>query len=155
MNRGEALYRLQQLDSERDAKQDRLAEIQAALKDNSALRQARQAAEKAEKRALKWQTKQRDLELEITREAAEQRWQPLLARTREALQAALAAPAGGQTVDEVLLIGGTSLIPCVQRTVGQGFGRPIEIPEHADVVVTAGAAMLAHTLGAERLSPGR
>jgi predicted nucleic acid-binding Zn-ribbon protein len=65
MTRGEALYRLQQLDSERDAKQDRLIEITASLKDDSALREARQAAEKAEKRALKWQTKQRDLELEI------------------------------------------------------------------------------------------
>lgn len=65
MDRGEALYRLQQLDSERDAKQDRLTEIEAALKDDSALRAARQATEKAEKRVLKWQTKQRDLELEI------------------------------------------------------------------------------------------
>jgi predicted nucleic acid-binding Zn-ribbon protein len=65
MSRGEALYRLQQLDSERDTKKDRLTEIESALKDDSALREARQAAEKAGKRALKWQTKQRDLELEI------------------------------------------------------------------------------------------
>jgi len=65
MSRGEALYRLQQLDSEHDTKKDRLKEIETALKDDSALREARQAAEKAGKRALKWQTKQRDLELEI------------------------------------------------------------------------------------------
>jgi predicted nucleic acid-binding Zn-ribbon protein len=65
MTRGEALYRLQQLDSERDAKEDRLVEIEAAFKDDIALREARQAVEKAEKRARKWQTKQRDLELEI------------------------------------------------------------------------------------------
>jgi predicted nucleic acid-binding Zn-ribbon protein len=65
MTRGEALYRLQQLDSERDAKEDRLVEIEAAFKDDAALREARQAVEKAEKRARKWQTKQRDLELEI------------------------------------------------------------------------------------------
>ena len=65
MTRGETLYRLQQLDSERDAKRDRLAEIEAVLKDDSALREARQAVEKAEKQVLKWQTKQRDLELEI------------------------------------------------------------------------------------------
>jgi hypothetical protein len=65
MTRGETLYRLQQLDSERDAKQDRLAEIEAALQDDTALREARQALEKAEKRARKWEIKQRDLELEI------------------------------------------------------------------------------------------
>jgi hypothetical protein len=65
MTRGEALYRLQQLDSEHDAKQDRLTEIEVALRDDTALREARQALEKAEKRAREWQIKQRDLELEI------------------------------------------------------------------------------------------
>jgi hypothetical protein len=56
---------LQQLDSEHDAKQDRLTEIEVALRDDTALREARQALEKAEKRAREWQIKQRDLELEI------------------------------------------------------------------------------------------
>jgi hypothetical protein len=65
MDRGEELYRLQQLDSERDAKQRRLAQIETTLKDDRALRKARQSAEKARERALKWQARQRDLELEI------------------------------------------------------------------------------------------
>ena len=65
MTRGEALYRLQQLDSERDAKEARLTEIRTALEDDSALREARERLEKAEKRALEWQIRQRDLELEI------------------------------------------------------------------------------------------
>jgi predicted nucleic acid-binding Zn-ribbon protein len=65
MARGEDLYHLQQLDSEWDARQRRLADIEAGLKDDRELRDARQALETAEKRAQKWYVKQRDLELEI------------------------------------------------------------------------------------------
>jgi predicted nucleic acid-binding Zn-ribbon protein len=65
MARGEELYRLQQLDSERDAKQRRLVEIEATLKDDRALQEARESVKEAEERARKWQTRQRDLELEI------------------------------------------------------------------------------------------
>lgn len=65
MTIGEALYRLQQLDSERDAKLDRLEVIDTAMKDDAALRQARQTLEEEERRAREWQTRQRDLELEI------------------------------------------------------------------------------------------
>jgi hypothetical protein len=65
MGRGEELYRLQQLDSERDASERRLVEIGQALKDDRALREAQQRLERAEQLARKWQAKQRDLELEI------------------------------------------------------------------------------------------
>ncbi len=65
MTGGEALYRLQQLDSERDATQDRLREIDAALRDDTRLRRARQALQEQEQEARKWQARQRDLELEI------------------------------------------------------------------------------------------
>lgn len=65
MGRGEDLYRLQQLDSEWDAGQRRLVEIEAALEDDRALREARQSVQEAQKRVQTWQTKQRDLELEI------------------------------------------------------------------------------------------
>lgn len=65
MGRGEELYRLQQLDSEWGAKRRRLVEIEAALKDDKALREARQNAAEAEQRARRWQTRQRDLELKI------------------------------------------------------------------------------------------
>jgi hypothetical protein len=65
MGRGEELYRLQQLDSEQDAKQRRLVEIEAALGDDRALREARQSVKEAEERARRWQVRQRDLELEI------------------------------------------------------------------------------------------
>lgn len=65
MTTGEALYRLQELDTEADAKRDRLREIDTALKDDEALRQARQTREEEEKSAREWQARQRDLELEI------------------------------------------------------------------------------------------
>lgn len=65
MGIGEELYRLQQLDSEWDADQRRLLEIGAALKDDRMLREARQRVKEAQERVQTWQTKQRDLELEI------------------------------------------------------------------------------------------
>lgn len=65
MTTREALYTLQQLDSERDTKQNRLTDVEAGLKDDTALREARQTLEKAEKRARERETRQRDLELEI------------------------------------------------------------------------------------------
>ena len=65
MTTGEGLYQLQELDTEADAKRDRLMEIDSALKDDRALRQARQTWERQEKHAREWQARQCDLELEI------------------------------------------------------------------------------------------
>ena len=65
MTKGADLYRLQCLDSESDEKQRRLAEVEAALGESDALRQARRALEKAEALARKWKLGQRDLELQI------------------------------------------------------------------------------------------
>jgi len=65
MTKGADLYRLQCLDSERDTKQRRLAEVEAALGENEALRQARQALEHIQTLVKKWTLRQRDLELEI------------------------------------------------------------------------------------------
>lgn len=65
MDRGEMLYRLQELDNERGAKRRRLEEIQAILEDDSTLQAAREAVEQAQERVHTWQAKQRDLELEI------------------------------------------------------------------------------------------
>ena len=65
MDRGEVLYRLQQLDSDWDAGQRRLVKIETALEDDRALREARQSVQEAQKRVQTWQGKQRDLELKI------------------------------------------------------------------------------------------
>ena len=64
MTQGADIYHLQCLDSEKDARQTRLAEIKAALKDDRALKQAHQAVENAQALIQKWATRQRDLELE-------------------------------------------------------------------------------------------
>ena len=65
MTEGADIYRLQRLDSEGDAKQNRLAEIRAALGETKALKQARRALENAQVLVQKWTVRQRDLELEI------------------------------------------------------------------------------------------
>jgi hypothetical protein len=65
MSRAEDLYHLQQLDSEWDARQQRLLDIETALKDDRALREARRTLDTAKKHAQKWYITQRDLELAI------------------------------------------------------------------------------------------
>jgi hypothetical protein len=65
MTEGADLYRLQGLDSERDQKRQRLAEIETALGESEALRRARRAVEQAQERIRKWAAKQRDLELQV------------------------------------------------------------------------------------------
>ena len=65
MTKGTDLYHLQALDSERDAKERRLAEVEAALGESEALTQARQASEDVQARVQKKGVHQRDLELEI------------------------------------------------------------------------------------------
>ncbi|MCP4536965.1 MAG: hypothetical protein GY832_07440 [Chloroflexi bacterium] len=64
MTQGADLYRLQDLDSEGDAKQSRLTEIKAALGESKTLKQARLAVENAQTLVRKWTVQQRDLELE-------------------------------------------------------------------------------------------
>lgn len=65
MTQGEDLYHLQRIDSEKDAKEHRLAEVKAALGENEALQQARRDVKKTEEQARKLALKQRNLELEI------------------------------------------------------------------------------------------
>lgn len=65
MTGGADLYRLQCLDGEGDAKQRRLGEVEAALGESEALRQARRTLESAQTLLQRWTIRQRDLELEI------------------------------------------------------------------------------------------
>jgi uncharacterized protein len=65
MTEGADLYRLQDLDSRGDKKRQRLMEVDAALGESDALRQARQSLESEGERVRKWGVKQRDLELEV------------------------------------------------------------------------------------------
>jgi molecular chaperone DnaK len=84
----------------------------------------------------------RDLNVAIDRSWAEPRWQPLVARAVEALQRLLESSTWeARSVDEVLLIGGTTMIPLVRRAFAEFFGRAVTAPPHADVAVTMGAAI--------------
>lgn len=65
MTIGADLYHLQCLDSEADAKQRRLAQVEAALNESIEVRQARQEAESAQEQARQFALRQRDLEYEI------------------------------------------------------------------------------------------
>lgn len=64
-SRAAALYALQEIDLEIDARRRRLAEIQAALGESQAMRQAQSEVTAAEAELHRWQTRQRDLELEV------------------------------------------------------------------------------------------
>lgn len=65
MSRGEHIYRLQCLDSEDDAHKRRLAEIEAALRESEALKEARRSVEHAQAQARKLTARQQALELEL------------------------------------------------------------------------------------------
>jgi predicted nucleic acid-binding Zn-ribbon protein len=65
MNRGERLYHLQCLDSEDDVKKRRLAEVEAALRQNEALLEARRAVEAMQTQVRKLTARQQNLELEL------------------------------------------------------------------------------------------
>ncbi|HDD24999.1 MAG TPA: hypothetical protein ENF52_06155 [Chloroflexi bacterium] len=63
--RGEDLYQLQQLDSEKDAVERRLTEVETALGESQALVQAREAVAEGQRRYQKHTLRQRDLELQV------------------------------------------------------------------------------------------
>ncbi|NOZ28747.1 MAG: hypothetical protein GXP39_11945 [Chloroflexi bacterium] len=66
MNLAHMLYMLQKTELELAAKIRRLQEVQAALGETEELRTARAALEQSETELRRWQTRQRDLELEVS-----------------------------------------------------------------------------------------
>ena len=65
MSRVELLYRLQEVDTELDAKRRRLQQVEASLGETEELCQARARLEQAEAAYRRWQTTLRDLELKM------------------------------------------------------------------------------------------
>jgi molecular chaperone HscC len=83
-------------------------------------------------------------ELELTRDQAEEAWAPLLERVRAPIQRALRdAKLSPDKIDEVLLVGGSTRMPCVARLAAQMFGRlPLrKLPP--DEAIAMGAAVQA------------
>ena len=84
------------------------------------------------------------LELSVTRDEAEEAWAALLERVRVPIQRALRdASVKPGAIDEVLLVGGSTRMPCVARLAAQVFGK---LPLRAlppDEAVALGAAVQA------------
>ncbi len=91
-----------------------------------------------------------DLETNLTRDDAESHWAPLLDRMRSPILRALRdASVGPDKIDEVLLVGGSTRMPCVARLAAQIFGKlPLrKLPP--DEAIAMGAAVQAALKGGD------
>jgi molecular chaperone DnaK len=141
-----------------------LTEFQRAEKvdfdpDPQQIARLREAAEIA-KRALSAQTEcvvelpeltrdpMRNLRVEVTRDQLDALAKPLIERTiaiaMEVMGSVAMTP---KDVDDVLLVGGTTRIPAVQRAVQDLFGRRPSKRINPDEAVAHGAALLADEIG--------
>lgn len=83
-----------------------------------------------------------DLEAELSRAEFERLGAPLLDRTRACVRKALAkAKTEPRQVDRILLVGGTTYIPCVRRLVAEIFGQEPKAEVPPDLAVAMGAAV--------------
>src|SRR6267142_64029 len=84
---------------------------------------------------------------DITRDDLEAMVEPLVAGTLGPCRQALTdAALGTDQVDEVVLVGGSTRMPLVQRRVAELFGRPAHSRLNPDEVVALGAAVQAQIL---------
>ena len=92
-----------------------------------------------------------NLHLHLTRAELEELTAPLvertLASTRKALRDAKLRPA---EIDGVVLVGGATRMPCIQRAVERHFGKPALKDLDPDQVVALGAAIQANVLAGNR-----
>ncbi len=97
-----------------------------------------------------------ELTVRFTRAEFESVMEPFLARTLAAVRKVLRdAKVGKADVKGIVMVGGSTRMPCVQTAVAQFFGKPPLIDLNPDEVVALGAAIQAHALagnaGAEEL----
>jgi molecular chaperone DnaK len=96
-----------------------------------------------------------DLEVEITRAEFEAACQPLLDRARACIQQALdAKKVRPEAIDRIVLVGGTTYMPCVRRLVGEMFGQMPQADVSPDLAVCIGAAVQA-AIALGQLDPER
>jgi len=84
------------------------------------------------------------LERPVTRDQAEQAWRPLLERMKLPIQRALRdAQLRADQVDEVLIVGGSTRMPCIAKLATQLFGRLPLRSLPPDEAIVLGAAVQA------------
>ncbi len=85
-----------------------------------------------------------DLDIALSRDEAEETWLPLMERMRAPITRALRdANVSVDKIDEVLLVGGATRMPCVSRLAAQIFGRLPLRTLPADEAIALGAAVQA------------
>ncbi len=90
------------------------------------------------------------LQMRLSRAKFEQMMQPLVDRTMAPLKQALKdSGKGPQEIDEVVLVGGSTRIPLVQKMVKDFFGKEPHKGVNPDEVVALGAAVQAGVLSGE------
>ncbi len=91
-----------------------------------------------------------DLEYVLTRQRLEQMTHPLIARSFDVCEDAMKAAGLRPTqVDKVILVGGSTRMPSIQRMVADYFGREPLVTHDPDLVVARGAALQAAALTAD------
>ncbi len=131
--------------------------------DKAALQRLKEAAENAKKElSSKMETEislpyvtadasgAKHLQMTLTRAKLEQLVEDLVQRTLEPCKKALAdAGLSGADIDEVILVGGQTRMPAVQRAVSEFFGKEPHRGVNPDEVVGLGAAIQAGVLGGD------
>jgi molecular chaperone DnaK len=87
------------------------------------------------------------LEIPVTRAAFEKVASPLIARTlRHCRQALADANLNASDLQAVVLVGGTTRIPAVRKSVADCFGREPDVSQHPDEAIALGATVQAGVL---------
>lgn len=92
------------------------------------------------------------LPVELTRRTFEDISKRLMRYTQIVMNDVLrdAGPLGLKDIDKLILVGGSSRMPMVRRTLDGYFGRPVLLASNPDEVVALGAAVMADRMQRER-----
>ena len=128
-----------------DTPQDRRAVLVAA-------RAAKESLSMQEASRLQAVIDGRPIEVPVSRSTFEALCKPLVDRTLAAVRRALRdADLAPGDVQGVVMVSGSTRMPCVREAVGALFGRPVLTDLNPDEVVALGAAIQAHALSGQAL----